>query len=65
MENIIDYDVKHQYDYCIHIADIHIRNEDGNIDSRFDEYQIVFNNLMMLEKKKEELLLMLFCYLRI
>ena len=52
MENIIDYDVKNKYDHCIHLADIHIRNEDGNIDSRFDEYEIVFNNLMIDIKKK-------------
>ena len=47
MDNIIDYDVKNKYDYCIHLADIHIRNEDGNINSRFQEYKTVFNNLMI------------------
>ena len=36
MENIIDYDLKNKYDHCIHLADIHIRNEDGNIDLNGD-----------------------------
>ena len=53
MENVIDYQIKNKYNLCIHIADIHIRNEDGNINSRFDEYQNVFNNLLINIKKKK------------
>lgn len=53
MSDIIDYKLNIIYKYIIHIADIHIRNEDGNINSRFDEYQTVFNNLLNNIKQKE------------
>lgn len=53
MTSIIDYEIKNKYSYCVHIADVHIRNEDGDINSRFIEYKIVFDNLLIDIKNKK------------
>ena len=42
-----DYKLDRNTEYIIHLADIHIRNEDGSLNSRKDEYEEVFKNLII------------------
>ena len=45
--NIIDYKLLQKFEYVIHIADIHIYNDDTSLHSRKNEYVSVFSNLIL------------------
>jgi len=42
-----DYNLEVDIEFVIHLADIHINNEDGGVISRKDEYESVFTNLII------------------
>ena len=49
----IDLNLEKTFKYAIHIADIHIYNDDTSLDSRIDEYKLVFHNLILDIKNRK------------
>lgn len=50
-----DYKLDLEIEFAIHLADLHIYNEDGGIISRQDEYEQVFKNLIIDIKNNKKI----------